>query len=82
MIQMRMETREWVASHQGAEADVMGRRTQRTVHTTCPFCDASAKLYLWSLAGSGKLCSCGALFVSGGRCQKMMEQSSDAHRRG
>jgi hypothetical protein len=32
----------------------------------CPFCQASILTYLWSLAGGGKRCECGALFGSGG----------------
>jgi hypothetical protein len=27
----------------------------------CPFCSADTRAYLWSLAASGKRCSCGAL---------------------
>lgn len=30
---------------------------------TCPFCSAKVLCYLWSLAGSGKRCSCGALIT-------------------
>ena len=26
----------------------------------CPFCKASVKAYVWSLAGGGKRCECGA----------------------
>lgn len=34
----------------------------RTRHLlTCPFCLASVLAYLWSRAGSGKRCSCGAV---------------------
>lgn len=28
----------------------------------CPFCDAHVAAYRWSLAGSGKRCTCGAKF--------------------
>ena len=31
-----------------------------TIYITCPFCGVETMAYLWSLAGSGKLCSCGA----------------------
>ena len=34
-----------------------GRRT-RTIQ--CPFCDCEIEAYVWSLAGSGKRCYCGA----------------------
>ncbi len=27
----------------------------------CPFCSRTVRVYLWSLAGSGKRCVCGAL---------------------
>lgn len=29
-------------------------------YITCPFCQVEVKVYLWSLAGSGKKCPCGA----------------------
>jgi hypothetical protein len=35
----------------------------------CPFCKARVVAYVWSLAGSGKRCECGALHLSGG-CTK------------
>lgn len=31
------------------------------VHVTCPFCGATVEAFLWSLAGSGKRCACGAV---------------------
>ena len=31
---------------------------------TCPFCAEKVLCYLWSLAGSGKRCGCGALLTS------------------
>lgn len=73
MIQMRNITREWVASDSGADKDVTGRRTQKTVLANCPFCGTEVKLYLWSLAGSGKKCTCGAMFYIGGCCSLVME---------
>jgi hypothetical protein len=27
----------------------------------CPFCDVVTEAYVWSLAGSGKRCECGAV---------------------
>ena len=30
------------------------------IYITCPFCGVETKAYLWSLAGSGKRCQCGA----------------------
>ena len=35
---------------------------------TCPFCKGTVEAYLWSLAGGGKRCDCGALFGSFGEC--------------
>jgi hypothetical protein len=32
----------------------------------CPYCEATTKCFVWSLAGSGKRCSCGALHSSYG----------------
>lgn len=37
-----------------------------TVIITCPFCNADIEAYAWSLAGSGKRCTCGALHGSRG----------------
>ena len=31
------------------------------VRLTCPFCGDDVETYLWSLAGNGKRCPCGAL---------------------
>lgn len=39
-------------------------RTQITL--VCPCCGAEVTAYVWSLAGSGKRCSCGALHTSYG----------------
>lgn len=41
----------------------MGRSS---VLAVCPFCSATVKAYLWSLAGGGKRCGCGALLGSSG----------------
>lgn len=35
-------------------------------HFDCPFCKADVKAYLWSLAGGGKRCDCGAMFTHRG----------------
>ncbi len=46
-------------------------RVGRTlVRLTCPFCQADVEAYLWSLAGSGKRCSCGALLGQLGAWRK------------
>lgn len=36
--------------------------SSRVVFFACPFCDTSVKAYVWSLAGGGKRCGCGAMF--------------------
>jgi len=37
---------------------------------TCPFCGADIIAYLWSLAGLGKKCSCGAKLHGSGEVTK------------
>lgn len=32
----------------------------------CPFCAATVEAFLWSLAGSGKRCACGAVVTQMG----------------
>jgi hypothetical protein len=39
----------------------------------CPFCKATVQAYLWSLAGGGKRCDCGALAGSGGTFHQFAE---------
>lgn len=48
-------------------AEVGGRSEfgRSTIVIRCPFCTAHITAFLWSLAGGGKRCACGALF--GGR---------------
>ena len=38
----------------------------------CPFCGRELEVYIWSFAGSGKRCSCGALLGMYG-CVKEVE---------
>lgn len=38
----------------------------------CPFCGAELIAYLWSLAGSGKKCQCGAKMDHSGQFKKDM----------
>lgn len=40
-----------------------GRHGETTVDIICPFCGVTSIAYLWSLAGSGKKCGCGAKFT-------------------
>lgn len=37
-----------------------------TASIRCPFCDCVSEARLWSLAGSGKRCDCGAVFRGSG----------------
>lgn len=43
-------------------SSAVGRSTGSIV---CPFCATLVEVYLWSLAGSGKRCECGALLTWG-----------------
>jgi len=42
----------------------------------CPFCERIVECFAWSLAGSGKRCSCGAAFgpIHGGTSTRAKEQ--------
>ena len=37
------------------------RHGKSTMMVKCPFCGRELEVYIWSFAGSGKKCSCGAL---------------------
>lgn len=37
------------------------RHGKSTMMVKCPFCEKKIEVYIWSFAGSGKRCSCGAL---------------------
>lgn len=37
------------------------RKGRRLASITCPFCGVVTEAHLWSLAGSGKRCDCGAV---------------------
>ncbi len=50
------EQRPW--KQQGATQKEMGRSS---ITIPCPFCNTCLTVYLWSLHGKGKRCSCGAL---------------------
>ena len=42
----------------GVKSSEHGRSTMMV---KCPFCEKEFEVYIWSFAGSGKRCSCGAL---------------------
>lgn len=54
------EVRKWAASW-GYRAD-FGRTS---IRFECPFCGDHLTGYIWSLAGSGKKCTCGVLHGTG-----------------
>lgn len=37
------------------------RHGKSTMMVKCPFCESKIEVYIWSFAGSGRRCSCGAL---------------------
>jgi hypothetical protein len=39
-------------------------------YITCPICDCVVKAYIWSLAGSGKKCKCGAIHTTYGTIKR------------
>jgi len=52
-----------------------------SVVATCPFCNGSVTIFLWSIAGNGKKrCSCGAALHSDGIARKLA--SLDANEEG
>ena len=48
------------------------RHGKSTMMVKCPFCEEKYEVYIWSFAGSGKRCSCGALLGLYG-CVKEVE---------
>ena len=44
-------------------------------YITCPFCNEEVKAYIWSLAGCGKKCSCGAVHTYYGFTAKKIEDN-------
>ncbi len=73
MIQLRYETRTYIVASRGEVADRTGRRTQKTITAVCPFCQAEVRIFVWSLSGGGKLCTCGAKFQRNGQAGKIVE---------
>jgi hypothetical protein len=61
------EVREFTASRYYGE---MGRST---VDVICPYCQCQMTVYVWSIAGAGKNCSCGAKLNSAGMAFKLIE---------
>lgn len=52
---MKEESRQYKWSPGRSE---MGRSS---IYITCPFCSVVVEAFVWSLAGSGKKCACGAI---------------------
>ena len=59
---MSQEQRFYEIAYDGASPTKYGPR-QLVWGIRCPFCDTVTEAYVWSLAGSGKRCECGAKFV-------------------
>ena len=55
--QARHRSEEARAYRASAGSHANGRST---IWITCPFCGTETECFLWSLAGSGKRCTCGA----------------------
>lgn len=47
-------------------------KIHEALEVRCPFCEEMLEVYIWSFAGSGKRCSCGALLGMYG-CVKEVE---------
>lgn len=45
--------------------DVVAQHGRSTGYIDCPFCSEAVLVFLWSLAGGGKRCACGAKFARG-----------------
>ena len=43
----------------------------------CPFCRFNVRAYLWSLAGGGKRCDCGAMLTNYGTAFKIKGKEKD-----
>lgn len=65
-----LEYRDYEAVRIPAAYDIQRRPTQLRIRITCPFCESDVVAYVWSLAGCGKKCGCGAVFTSFGRAYK------------
>lgn len=73
MMVTRIERRSFQFVEGEARRDCQGRRTQRTARVTCPFCGTDLLVYVWSLCGGGKLCTCGAKLDSGGTATRAVD---------
>lgn len=49
-----------------------------TVTVRCPFCDCETEARLWSLAGSGKRCECGATMYRNNATGDVLAQKGEA----
>ena len=58
-----------------------GRSThgRSTCTIECPFCGRRVMAYIWSLAGSGKKCECGALHSNMGHSSKIINNDNSNH---
>jgi len=58
-----MEERFYEIAYDGVSPTRNGGPRQFVQGLRCPFCDTVTEAYVWSLAGSGKRCECGAKFI-------------------
>lgn len=45
-----------------------------TVYIVCPFCKVEVTAYIWSLAGGGKKCDCGAIHINNGMTYPVLKK--------
>lgn len=61
------QTRDANVEQRAFETSGRRERMGRTSVTIwCPFCSRGVETFVWSLAGGGKRCDCGAIFTSMG----------------
>jgi hypothetical protein len=73
---VRYESREWTG--EGYYSLPNGRSY---IYIRCPYCGARVRAHVWSLAGSGKNCLCGAEFASFGCAYKEIKKEKGKKRR-
>lgn len=62
------EERQW-----SAHGETVEYPSSRVIFIDCPFCKAEVRAYVWSLAGGGKRCECGAIFSAYGSAYRKVD---------